>query len=111
MLEVAGQTSQTHHHAIFGEILPHFYVNNTFLAQKLTKLEHFKEFPDNFIFDSYHFYFNIYYYLQSLNNSINNTRFIPISSAFSEEGNSSFKLSTDQVGLRSCLLLSQVPYS
>ena len=35
MLEVAGQASQTHYHSISGEILPHFYVKNTFLAQKL----------------------------------------------------------------------------
>ena len=43
MLEVAGQASQTHYHSIAGEILPHFYEKNTFLAQKLTMLEHFKE--------------------------------------------------------------------
>ena len=43
MLEVAGQASQTHYHSISGEILPHFYVKNTFLAQKLTKLGSFKE--------------------------------------------------------------------
>ena len=49
MLEVAGQASQTHYHSISGEILPHFYVKNTFLAQKLTKLEHFKEIPENFV--------------------------------------------------------------
>ena len=49
MLEVAGQTSQTHYRSNSGEILPHFYVNNTFLAQKLTKLEHFKEIAENFI--------------------------------------------------------------
>ena len=49
MLEVAGQASQTHYHSIYGEILPHFCVKNTFLAQKLTKLEHFKEIPENFI--------------------------------------------------------------
>ena len=49
MLEVAGQTSQTHYHQIFGQILPHFYVKNTFLAQKLTKLEQFKEITENFI--------------------------------------------------------------
>ena len=49
MLEVAGQASQTHYHSISGEILPHFYVKNTFLAQKLTKLEHFKEIPENLI--------------------------------------------------------------
>ena len=46
MLEVAGQASQTHYHSISGEILPHFYVKNTFLAQKLKKLEHFKEIPE-----------------------------------------------------------------
>ena len=28
---------------LFGEILPHFYVRNIFLAQKLTKLEQFRE--------------------------------------------------------------------
>ena len=35
--------------SISGEILPNFYVKNSFLAQKLTKLEHFKEIPENFI--------------------------------------------------------------
>ena len=30
-------------------ILPHFYVKNTFLAQKLTKLEHSKEIPEKVI--------------------------------------------------------------
>ena len=49
MLEVAGQVSQTHYHSISVEILPHFYVKNTFLAQKLTKLKHFKEIPVNVI--------------------------------------------------------------
>ena len=49
MLEVAGQASQTHYHSISGEILPHFYVKNNFLAQKLTKLEHFKEIFENVI--------------------------------------------------------------
>ena len=48
MLEVAGQASQTHYHSISGEILPHFYVKNTFLAQKLTKLEHFEVIPKDF---------------------------------------------------------------
>ena len=43
MLEVAGQASQTPYHSISGEIIPHFYVKNTFLAQKLTKLEQFIE--------------------------------------------------------------------
>ena len=32
-----------------GQILPHFYVKNTFLAQKLTKLEHFKEIPEKLV--------------------------------------------------------------
>ena len=49
MLEVAGQAYQTHYHSISCEILPHFYVKNIFLAQKLTKLEHFKEIPENLI--------------------------------------------------------------
>ena len=49
MIEVAGQASQTHYHSISGEILPHFYVKNTFLPQKLTKLEHFKEIHENFV--------------------------------------------------------------
>ena len=49
MLEVAGQASQTHYHSISGEILPHFYVKNTFLAHKPTKLDHFKEIPENLI--------------------------------------------------------------
>ena len=49
MLEVAGQASQTHNHSISGEILLHFYVKNTSLAQKLTKLDHFKEIPENVI--------------------------------------------------------------
>ena len=49
MLEVAKQASQTHSHSISGEILPHFYVKKTFIAQKLTKLEHFKEIPENII--------------------------------------------------------------
>ena len=49
MLEIAGKASQTHYHSNSGEILPHFYVKNTFLAQKLTKLEHFKEITENFI--------------------------------------------------------------
>ena len=49
MIEVAGQATQTHNHSISGEILPHFYVKNTFLAQKLTKLEHFKETHENLI--------------------------------------------------------------
>ena len=49
MLEVAGQVSQTHYHSISGDILPHFYVKNTFLAQKQTKLEHFKEIPEHLI--------------------------------------------------------------
>ena len=49
MLEVAKQASQTHSHSISGEILPHFYVKKTFIAQKLTKLEHFKEIPENFV--------------------------------------------------------------
>ena len=49
MLEVARQASQTHYHSICGEILTHFYVKNTFLAQKLTKLEHFEEILDNFV--------------------------------------------------------------
>ena len=31
------------YHSLSGEILPHFYVKNIFLAQKLTKLEQFKE--------------------------------------------------------------------
>ena len=47
MLEFAGQATQTHYHSISGEILPCFYVKNTFLAQKLTKLEHFKEIPES----------------------------------------------------------------
>ena len=49
MLEVAGQATQTHYHSISGEILPQFYVKHTFLTQKLTKLEHFKEIPENLI--------------------------------------------------------------
>ena len=40
---------ETHYHSISGEILPHFYVRNTFLAQKLPKLEHIKEIPENLI--------------------------------------------------------------
>ena len=52
-LEVAGQASQTHYHSISGENLPHFYVKNTFLAQKLTKLEHFKEILENVIETSF----------------------------------------------------------
>ena len=31
-----------------GEILPHFYVKNIFLPQKLTKLQHFKENPSKY---------------------------------------------------------------
>ena len=38
MLGIAGQTTQTYYHSISGKILPHFYVNIIFLAQKLTKL-------------------------------------------------------------------------
>ena len=53
MLEVAGQASQTHYHSISVEILPHFYVKKTFLAQKLTKLEHFKEILENVIETSF----------------------------------------------------------
>ena len=49
MLEVAGQATQTRCHSISGEILPHFYVKNTFLAQKMTKLEYFEEIPENVI--------------------------------------------------------------
>ena len=48
MLEVAGQSSQTNYHSISGEILPHIYVKNIFLDQKLTKLEQFKENLSNF---------------------------------------------------------------
>ena len=40
MLEVTGQATQTHYHSISGEILPHFYVKNIFLAQILSELEH-----------------------------------------------------------------------
>ena len=49
MLEVAGQVSQTHYHLFSSEILPHFDVKNAFLAQKLRKLEHFKEIAEHFI--------------------------------------------------------------
>ena len=49
MLKVAGQASQTHYHSISSEILPHFYVKNICLAQKLTKLEHYKEIRENLI--------------------------------------------------------------
>ena len=49
MLEVTRQASQTHYHPISGEILPHFDAKNTFLAQKLIKLEHFKEIPEKLI--------------------------------------------------------------
>ena len=49
ILEVAGQASQTYHHSISGEILPQFNVKNNFLAQKLTKIEHFKEILENVI--------------------------------------------------------------
>ena len=49
MLEVAGQASQTHYHSIAGEILPHLYIKNIFLAQKLKKLKHFKEIHENVI--------------------------------------------------------------
>ena len=37
------------HSILSGEILPQFYVKNTFLAKKLAKLEHLKEIPENFI--------------------------------------------------------------
>ena len=43
MIEVAKQASQTHYHSVAGEILPHLYVKNIFLAQKLTKWHLFKE--------------------------------------------------------------------
>ena len=43
MLEVAGQASQTHHHSISGEILPHFYVKHIFVDQKLTELHQKKK--------------------------------------------------------------------
>ena len=43
MLEVTRQASQTHYQSIAGEIWSHFYVNYIFLAQKLTKLNQFKE--------------------------------------------------------------------
>ena len=36
------------YHSLSSVILPHFYVNNVFLAQKLTKLEQFKENLSNF---------------------------------------------------------------
>ena len=49
MLEFAGQASKTNYQSISGEILPHFCVKNTFLAQKLRKLEHFKEIAENII--------------------------------------------------------------
>ena len=49
MLVVARQAPQTQYHPISGEILPHFYEKNTFLPQKLTKLEHFKEIHEHFI--------------------------------------------------------------
>ena len=39
----AGLALQTHYHSFPGEILPHFYVKNISVAQKLRKLEHFKE--------------------------------------------------------------------
>ena len=33
MIEVVGQASKTHYPLIYSEILPHFYVKDTFLAQ------------------------------------------------------------------------------
>ena len=49
MLEVARQASLTRYHSIAGEILPHFYVKNNFLAQKLRKLQLSKEILENVI--------------------------------------------------------------
>ena len=39
----AGLAYQKWYQSSFGKILPHFYVKNIFLAQKLAKLQHFKE--------------------------------------------------------------------
>ena len=44
-----GSDRPLHYHSIYGEILPHFYVKNNFLAQKLIKLELFKEILENVI--------------------------------------------------------------
>ena len=41
----AGLAYYTWYQCFCGEILPHFHVKNIFLAQKLTKLQHFKENP------------------------------------------------------------------
>ena len=41
----AGLAYYEWYQCVFGKILPHFYVNYIFLAQKLTKLHNFRENP------------------------------------------------------------------